>query len=131
MALELQVLGWAGVLAIVQLMVFAVRANREIDQAWLAGPRDTPMPQAMSPLCGRMQRAFQNHMEGLVLFAIAVGVVVVGGASSALTEAAAVIYLLARIAYAPVYWIGTPWLRSAIWGVGMVATLAMLLAALL
>lgn len=131
MALELQVLGWAAVLAVVQLAVFAIRANLEIDRSWLVGARDEPMPQTMSPLCGRMQRAFDNHMEGLLLFAIAAGVVVVGGASSATTETAAIIYLIARVAYAPVYWAGVPWLRSAIWGVGMAATLSMLLAALL
>ncbi|MEO1275231.1 MAG: MAPEG family protein [Pseudomonadota bacterium] len=131
MAVELQVLGWAGVLAIVQLVIFSAVANRELPQRWLVGPRDTPMPKEMSALCGRMQRAFNNHIEGLILFAIAAAVVVAGAASSPLTEGAAIIYLIARIAYAPVYWAGIPWLRSAIWGVGMLATLVMLLAALL
>ncbi|MEO0819003.1 MAG: MAPEG family protein [Pseudomonadota bacterium] len=131
MALELQVLGLSVLLAMVQLLLFAVPANREVGTVWLAGPRDGEMPAPLSARTARLQRAFQNHIEGLAFFTPAVVVVVLGGASSGFTGAAAVVYLLARIAYLPCYWAGIPWLRSAVWGVAMGATLAMLLAALL
>ena len=129
--LELQVLGWAAVLAMVQLIAFAIPANREIGSEWLAGPRDDTPPGEMSVRTARLQRAFQNHVEGLVLFTPAVVAVAGLGASGWLTETCAVVYLLARIAYVPCYWAGLPWVRSGVWAVGFFATLLMLLAALL
>ncbi|MEM6972144.1 MAG: MAPEG family protein [Pseudomonadota bacterium] len=130
MALELQVLALAGLLAAAQLLVFAVIANRELPQSWLVGPRDTPMPRALSALAGRMQRAFNNHMEGLVLFAVAVVAMLGTGKQGLVTEVCSVTYLIARVAYVPAYWAGLPWIRSAIWAVGMGATVVMLIAAL-
>lgn len=130
MTLELQVLGWAGLLAIAQLVLFAIPANLEIGSAWLAGPRDDAPPASMSARTARLQRAFQNHVEGLVLFAPAVVLVTLGGASSGLTQTAAVAYLIARLVYVPVYAAGTPWVRSGVWGVGFVATLVLYLAGL-
>ncbi|HOU94204.1 MAG TPA: MAPEG family protein [Polyangiaceae bacterium] len=58
-------------------------------------------------------------------------VVTLGGQSTALTQYAAYVYLIARVAYIPAYALGlTPW-RSAIWGIGFAATLTMLIASLL
>ncbi len=129
MAFELHVLGWAAVLAVVQLFLFAVPANRELTSTYLAGPRDEK--RELKGRTARLQRAFANHMEGLILFTIAVVVVVLGQASSPLTRGAAAVYLTARVLYVPAYALGLPWQRSAIWGVGFFATLAMLGAALL
>ncbi|MGF1554518.1 MAG: MAPEG family protein [Paracoccaceae bacterium] len=130
MAVELQVLGWAGVLALVQLVLFAVPANLEIGSAWLAGPRDDAPPARLSARAARLQRAFLNHLEGLVMITPAILVVTLGGASSTLTEAAASLYLVARLVYVPIYAMGIAWVRSAVWGAGFVATLALYLLAL-
>lgn len=129
MALELQVLGWAVLLAVVQLGLFAVPANIELGTSYTGGPRDAPA--SLSKVPARLQRAFGNHVEGLVLFSAAVLVVTVGGASSGFTEGCALAYLAARVLYVPAYASGVPYLRSAIWAVGLLATLAMTLAALL
>jgi uncharacterized MAPEG superfamily protein len=65
------------------------------------------------------------------MFTLAVVVVTLSGQSSAFTAACAWTYLAARILYIPAYAFGlTPW-RSWIWLVGFLATVAMLLAALL
>jgi uncharacterized MAPEG superfamily protein len=72
-----------------------------------------------------------NHFEGLILFTIAVVVVTLGQQSSGVTQTAAWVYLAARIAYVPAYALGLrPW-RSAIWFVGFLATLVMLIATLI
>ncbi|MEM6905798.1 MAG: MAPEG family protein, partial [Pseudomonadota bacterium] len=118
MPAELTVLGLAVLLAVVQLALFAVPANLEIGSRYLAGPRDGEMP-PMSATTRRLQRAFQNHIEGLVLFSAAVLVVVAGEASSGTTALAAWAYLAARVAYVPCYWTGVPWIRSAVWAVGL------------
>ena len=71
-----------------------------------------------------------NHFEALTLFTIAVVVTTLSGSASAFTAACAWVYLGARILYVPAYAYGwAPW-RSAIFGVGLIATLLMLLAAL-
>ncbi len=131
MAVELQVLAFAVLLAGVQLVLFAIPANRELGVDWTAGPRDAPPPSEMSARTARLQRAFANHIENLVLFAAGVGVVVGAGASSAVTETAAVVYLVARIAYVPAYALGVPYLRSLIFGIGWLATMTLPLAALI
>lgn len=123
MLVELQVLGWAVLLAAVQLVLFAVPANLQLGPDYTAGPRDERRD--LVGIAGRLQRAFANHVEGLVLFAAAVLVVVEGNASGPETEAAAVTYLAARVLYVPAYVSGIPFLRSAIWAVGFGATLSM------
>lgn len=129
MTIEVQVLGWAVVLAAVQLTLFAIPANRRLGMDWTLGPRDEP--RTLEGVPGRLKRAFDNHLEGLVLYAAAAAAVTMGGAANDFTTACAVIYLAARIAYVPAYAAGVPVLRSVIWGVGFVATLAMALTALL
>ena len=126
---ELTVLALSVLLAVVQLFLFAVPANLSLGSDYLAGPRDEP--RALTGRTARLQRAFNNHVEGLVLFACAVLVVTAGGQASGFTAACAWAYLAARALYVPAYAFGwTPW-RSAIWAVGFLATVAMVLAALL
>lgn len=129
MAVELQVLGWATLLAVVQLFLYAVPANLTLGSGYLAGPRDER--RELTGRAARLQRAFLNHVEGLALFTPAVAVVVLGGQSGGFTEGCALVYLAARVAYVPLYALGVaPW-RSAVWGVGFFATVAMLIAALI
>ncbi len=128
---ELTVLALAGLLQVVQYLVFAVPANLELGTGYTSSARDRPPSRELSVRTGRLQRALNNHFEGLVLFTIAVVVVTLGGQATSLTAACAWTYLAARILYVPAYWLGLrPW-RSLIWFVGLVATVVMLLAALL
>lgn len=130
MTAELTALTLAALLQMVQFLLFAVPANRELGPRYTAGPRDTPPKRSLSPRTARLQRALNNHFEGLILFGIAATVITVSGQSTALTAACAWAYLAARLLYVPAYAFGwTPW-RSAIWGVGWAATLIMLVAAL-
>ncbi|MCB6178535.1 MAPEG family protein [Rhodobacter sp. Har01] len=128
---ELTALALCGLLQAVQFLLFAVPANLELGTRYTAGPRDKPPEHGLSTLTGRLQRAMNNHFEGLILFTLAVVVVTVGGQSSAVTQAAAWAFLGARVLYIPAYALGwRPW-RSVIWSVGFFATLLMLAAALI
>ncbi|MEM9198427.1 MAG: MAPEG family protein [Pseudomonadota bacterium] len=129
MTVEVQMLGWAGVPAFVQLLLYAVPANLQVGSTYLAGPRDKGV--TLTGRTARLERAFKNHIENLVLFAIAVAVVTFSDRASFGTTIAAVAYLAARIVYVPLYAFGVPYLRSLVWAVGWFATLFMLLAALL
>ena len=126
---ELTALALAGLLQALQFVVFAVLANLDLTPAWTSGPRDTPPPRPMSRTTARMQRALNNHFEGLILFTLAVVVVTLGGEASGLTAACAYTYLAARLVYVPAYVLGlSPW-RSAIWFIGFCATIAMIVSA--
>ena len=133
---ELTALALAGLLQVVQYILMAVPANLELGPAKTAGPRDPdrlgkPLVEQVSPGTGRLFRALDNHFEGLILFTLAVVVITLSEQSTGVTAACGWIYLAARILYVPAYYLGlTPW-RSAIWAVGFLATLAMLLSALL
>ena len=128
MPVELKVLGYAALLQFVQFILMAVPVNAQLGTKYTAGPRDEPKEATGVP--ARLKRALENHFEGLILFTIAVVVVVLGNASSSLTEGCAWAYLAARVLYVPAYAAGVFLWRSVIWGVGFIATLAMLVAAL-
>ncbi|MCU0904010.1 MAG: MAPEG family protein [Tabrizicola sp.] len=128
---ELTALALAGLLQALQFHLFAIPANKELGTGYTSSPRDYPPSRQISVLTGRLQRALNNHFEGLILFTLAVVVVTLGNQSTAVTQTAAWAYLGARILYIPAYAFGwRPW-RSAIWGVGFLATLTMIVAALI
>ena len=128
MPVELKVLGYAALLQIVQFIVMAIPVNKQLGVAYTGGNRDEQkQPTGMA---GRLKRALENHFEGLILFTIAVLVVVLGDASTAVTERCAWAYLWARILYVPAYASGVFLVRSIIWAVGFGATAIMLIAAL-
>lgn len=131
MTSELTALALAGLLQAFQIGLFATPANLEIGPAYTTSARDRPPSRQLSVVTGRLQRAMNNHFEGLILFTLAVVVVTMGNQSTAVTQTAAWIYLVARVLYIPAYAYGLrPW-RSAIWGVGFIATLTMIVAALI
>ncbi|KAF0116273.1 MAG: inner membrane protein [Rhodobacteraceae bacterium] len=128
---ELTALALAGLLQAVQFHLFAVPANLELGTGYTSSPRDRPPSRQMSILTGRLQRAMNNHFEGLILFTLAVLVVTLGNQSTQVTQFCAWAYLGARVLYIPAYAFGwRPW-RSAIWSVGFFATLTMIVASLI
>lgn len=128
---ELIALALAGLLQAVQFIIFAVPANMELTPGYTSSARDKPPSRQMSTVTGRLQRALNNHFEGLILFTLAVVVVTLGDQSTPLTQSCGWLYLAARILYIPAYAFGwRPW-RSVIWGVGFLATLTMIVAALI
>lgn len=126
---ELTVLALAAILQAGQIMLAGWSMNRDVGVEFNAGPRDT-QPE-FSVLTNRLRRAVNNHFEALALFTIAVVVVTLGAKANILTAVCAWTYLVARILYVPAYALGwTPW-RSVIFGVGAMATMVMILVALL
>ncbi len=128
MPIEVQILGYAGLLQCVQFGLIAIAVNQQHGIRYTAGSRD--QVREMTGVPGRLLRAFNNHFEALVLFTIAVIVVTLGEASSEWTERCAWVYLIARMLYIPAYASGLPWIRSFFWLLGFGATLALLLLAL-
>jgi uncharacterized MAPEG superfamily protein len=128
MPVEIQILGYAALLQFAQFLLMAVPVNLQLGPGYILNNRDEQQQPTGIP--GRLMRAYDNHYEGLILFAIVVVVVVLGDAGSAQTESYAWTYLAARVLYVPAYASGIFMVRSLIWFVGFVATLLMLTTAL-
>lgn len=128
MPVELKILGYAALLQFVQYILMAVPVSLQLGVAYTGGNRDAQ--KQPTGIAGRLKRALDNHFEGLLLFTIAVLLVVLGDASSELTEKCAWAYLWARILYVPAYASGIFLVRSLIWSVGFIATAIMLVVAL-
>lgn len=133
---ELTALTLAALLQCIQFALMAVPANIELGTGKTASPRDAdrlgkPLIEQMSTGTARLARAMNNHFEALILFGIAIAVISLADKTNAFTTACAYTYLVARVLYIPAYYFGwTPW-RSLIWLVGFVATISILITALL
>ncbi|MGB7318260.1 MAG: MAPEG family protein [Planktotalea sp.] len=125
---ELMALTLAALLQVLQFCAYSLTSIMQVGMRKAAGPRDQKIE--LTGTAGRLQRAMNNHFEGLILFTISVVVVTYTDQSSALTMLCAFTYLGARILYIPAYVFGlAPW-RSLIWFIGLIAIVVMLLAAL-
>lgn len=133
---ELTALTLAALLQVLQFALFAIPANLELGPGKTLSPRDKdrmpkPLIEQVSPKTARLFRAYNNHIESLILFAIAVVVITLSNRGTAFTATCAYAYVVARVAYVPAYYFGwVPW-RSFIWFAGLLAIVAMLVAALI
>ena len=128
---ELTVLALALLLQAVQFVSFAVPANKELGPGYTMSARDRPPSRPMSVRTQRLQRALDNHFQGLILFTAAVVLVTLSGQSTAFTALCAWAYLVARVLYVPAYALGWRPGRSIIWAVGFTATVAMVISTLI
>ncbi len=68
---EIPALALAALLQVVQFGLFATPANIELTPKYTSSPRERPPSREMTTLTARLQRALNNHFEGLMLFTIA------------------------------------------------------------
>ena len=118
MPIELTLLVWATLLAVVQAVIAVNGAMMQVGLPTLSGNREG-MP-AITGWAGRAARAHRNLLESLVLFA---ALVLAGHATdqlNAMTALGAQLFFWARVAYAVVYLAGIPWLRTGVWAVSVV-----------
>lgn len=129
MVIELWWLGWSVVLGFVYVLVAAALVTSQRGIFWNAGNRDGEA-KPLNKYAARADRASKNFLETFVFFAAATLAVVLANETSAQTVLAAQIYFWARVAYLPVYVVGIPYLRTAIWIVSLWGILQMLQALL-
>jgi uncharacterized MAPEG superfamily protein len=124
MTLELKLLVWSTALALIQMLVALLAAIAQVGVLPLVGNRENL--QAFGGWAGRAQRAHRNMMESLAIFAALVLVAQLAGKTNVATALGAQLFFWSRLAYAPVYVIGIPWLRTALWGVSFAGLLQIL-----
>jgi uncharacterized MAPEG superfamily protein len=125
MTADLTYLVWAVALTLVQLVVVIAGATTQFPMTALVGNREPRLePRGW---VGRAERAHRNMLESLLPFAALVITAAVVGRSNETSALGAALFFYARLAYAIVYVIGIPWLRTLLWAVASVGTLLVLL----
>ncbi|WP_424810445.1 MAPEG family protein [Roseococcus sp. YIM B11640] len=130
MTLPLTILAWGCVLGLVHVFAAATIKTAQYGLKWNMGARDETLPPP-SPLVGRLTRAQANFFETFPVMATAVLIVHAAGLESSWTNWGAVIWLVARILFLPIYAMGIPGVRSAVFLVSFAGLLMVLVPALL
>jgi uncharacterized MAPEG superfamily protein len=117
MSFELKLLVWSAALAFAQCLVAVTGAFLQVGLPTLAGNREK-MPE-ITGWAGRAERAHRNMLQSLVLFTILVLAAQVTNKLDATTALGAQLFFWARLAYAAVYLIGLPWIRTGVWAVAV------------
>ncbi|HKY18817.1 MAG TPA: MAPEG family protein [Rhizomicrobium sp.] len=127
-SIEIQMLCWAVVLGLVQLVIAATLATKDQGLPYNLSARDLPPP-PVTPLTARFQRAFGNFRETFVYFAVAVLVVTALAKNSPMSALGAQIYFWSRLLYVPLYAAGIAGARTAVWAASIIGLVMVLLAA--
>jgi len=114
---EMSLLIWTVALAFAQALIAVQGAVMQVGLMPLIGNREK-LPE-ITGWAGRAARAHRNILESLALFIPLVVVSVVAGKTNAMTLLGAQMFFWARLAYAAVYVIGIPWLRTGVWTVAV------------
>lgn len=114
----LWLLAWSVVLTFVQMLVSASLATMQVGLPPLIGNRDQEL--RYSGIAGRAQRAHRNMLESIVLFAALVLLAHIAGRANATALLGAQLFFWARLAYAVVYVVGIPYLRTGVWAISVV-----------
>ena len=117
LCLELSVVLW-----FVYLFTQILTTRAEFGDAWLFTPRDE-LPAAKGLACGRAKRALANYIENFVPF-VAVDLALI--ATQHTGGLGATVWVVARLLYLPAYVLGWIYVRTALWGIGLVGLVMML-----
>jgi uncharacterized MAPEG superfamily protein len=129
MPTEVLILAFGAVLLFVHIFVATRFKTAQYGRAWNVGPRDESLPPP-NELTGRSARAQANFQETFPIAIVALLGVVVAGRISEWTAVGGWIWLVARIAYLPIYLAGIRVVRTIIYTISMVG-LAVVLVPLL
>ncbi len=130
MSSELSILALYGLVVIVVVLLNVLTAMSQVGLMTLGGARDDMPP--LTGVAGRVERALTNSVVAMALFAPAILILSAKDAFTGGTLLAAQIFLIARIAFVPIYAfaIPVPFLRTTVWLAGFLATAYLYLQAL-
>jgi len=129
MTTELSVLAWGCVLAIVHIFAAVRMKTRQYGARWNTGARDEELS-PLSPVAGRLARAQANYLETFPVMAAAILIVAAAGLESRWTAIGALLWLVARIVYLPLYAFGVPVVRTLVWTLSLIGIVMVLWPAL-
>lgn len=127
---ELIVLAWGCILALVHIFAAVRVKTRQYGTKWNTGARDETL-EAPQPIVGRLARAQANFFETFPLYAAAALTVSVAHLTNRWTAIGAFLWIGARIVYLPLYAMGVPYVRTAVWAISLVGIVLVLRPALM
>ena len=122
---ELTVLLLSTVLLLAHIMLAIRFKTQQYGTGWNTGARDEDLP-PLNAVAGRLERARDNFLETYPIAIVVLFVAVLTGRNSDMTAIMAWVWLGARVIYLPLYWAGTPKVRTLVWGISMLALFAVL-----
>uniref|UniRef100_E6VJU2 MAPEG family protein n=1 Tax=Rhodopseudomonas palustris (strain DX-1) TaxID=652103 RepID=E6VJU2_RHOPX len=125
MPVEITVLGWGVALLIVQMLLASIPTTMELGGDYQAGPRDEPRA-PKGRFAGRAGRAYRNLLETFPAYVAIALALAVTGKTGGYAATAAIVWLVARVLYVPLYIVHIPFARSIAWLVALLALVAML-----
>lgn len=117
----LSAVGLYGFMIVMQAV--AATVSRKASVSDLVGARDDLPATGLTPFHGRTKRAQANFTEGMVMFVPLVLTAAYLDAFSSLTALGAALFFYGRLAFAPFYYFGVPWLRTLAWFVSIIGIL--------
>jgi uncharacterized MAPEG superfamily protein len=129
MTIELIVLAWGCILALVHVFAAARVKTRQYGTKWNVGARDEAL-EPPQPIVGRLARAQANFYETFPLYAAAALIVSLAHLTDRMTAIGALLWIGARVVYLPLYAMGVPYVRSAAWALSLVGIVMVLRPAL-
>jgi len=129
MTIELSVLAWGCILALLHIFIAVRFKTRQYGTKWNVGARDEELPPPQ-PIVGRLARAQANFFETFPVMAAGLLIVSAADLESRLTAIGAMLWLGARILYLPVYAAGIPVVRTILFLVSVIGILMVLQPAL-
>jgi uncharacterized MAPEG superfamily protein len=112
---ELVVINWA---LIVAASLIKSKAWKPSGLMAAMGNRENDVDCSGFP--ARTERAAKNMLENMVLFSALALVASVGGVADPHVELGARIFFWARLVYIPIYMVGIPMARTAVWAISVI-----------
>jgi uncharacterized MAPEG superfamily protein len=120
---ELSILLTYGLVVALLLGLKLTGMMTQLDMGYLLSSRDET--RTLEGMLGRTNRALDNSVTALALFAVPILVMGLRDAYTGQSLLAAQVFLAARVVYIPAYIFGINGLRTAVWLAGFLATLAL------
>lgn len=125
---EITILIAYGLLVMLTILLQVMGAMTQLSMGYLMSSRDDN--RGTTGMVARIERALNNSIVAMTLFAPAVLILELLDKTNATTLLAAQVFMIARIIYLPVYALGVPAVRTLAWLVGFLATAVLYLQAL-
>lgn len=109
-----------GVLTIVILMVEVMYTYAHFGKAF-GFSSNRPTDASRSALGVRIQRTYQNHVESAAYGVPVLAAAAFMGVATPGVQLAALLFVIGRAAFAPLYYTGIPFIRLPAWGMGWIS----------
>jgi uncharacterized MAPEG superfamily protein len=122
MPVELRILALGALLLFIHVFTAVRFKTAQYGRKWNVSARDQELPPP-SQITGRLIRAQANFEETFPIAIVALLGAVLANRTSEWTSLGGWIWLGARAAYLPLYWVGVPVVRTIVWSISMVGLL--------